>query len=71
MRFIISNTTEAGIAFDDSCKFTDAPAASYPGKLVQLLFHRYKFFEGDPTKGMILMPCELIFLNGHNLKECI
>jgi tagaturonate reductase len=71
MRFIISNTTEAGIAFDDSCKFTDAPAASYPGKLVQLLFHRYKFFEGDPTKGMILMPCELIFLNGHHLKECI
>ena len=71
MRFIISNTTEAGIAFDDSCKFTDAPAASYPGKLVQLLFHRYKFFEGDPSKGMILMPCELIFLNGHHLKECI
>ena len=71
MRFIISNTTEAGIAFDDSCKFTDAPASSYPGKLVQLLFHRYKFFDGDPTKGMILMPCELIFLNGHHLKECI
>jgi tagaturonate reductase len=71
MRFIISNTTEAGIAFDDSCKFTDAPALSYPGKLVQLLFHRYRFFEGDPTKGMIIMPCELIFLNGHHLKECI
>ena len=71
MRFIISNTTEAGIAFDDSCKFTDAPASSYPGKLVQLLFHRYKFFDGDPSKGMILMPCELIFLNGHHLKECI
>ena len=71
MRFIISNTTEAGINFDPECKFTDAPAASYPGKLVQLLFHRYKFFNGDPTKGMILMPCELIFLNGHHLKECI
>ena len=66
MRFIISNTTEAGIAFDDSCKFTDAPASSYPGKLVQLLFHRYKTFNGDATKGMIIMPCELIFLNGHN-----
>ncbi len=71
MRFIISNTTEAGIAFDPDCKFTDAPAASYPGKLVQLLFHRYRYFNGDPTKGMILMPCELIFLNGHRLKECI
>jgi tagaturonate reductase len=71
MRFIISNTTEAGIAFDDSCKFTDAPASSYPGKLVQLLFHRYKTFNGDATKGMIIMPCELIFLNGHHLKDCI
>ena len=71
MRFIISNTTEAGIAFDDTCKFDDKPAASYPGKLVQLLFHRYQWFNGDPTKGMILMPCELIFLNGHHLKKCI
>ena len=71
IRFVISNTTEAGIAFDDTCKFTDAPASSYPGKLVQLLFHRYQTFNGDPTKGLIIMPCELIFLNGHHLKECI
>lgn len=71
IRFIISNTTEAGITFDPSCKFTDAPASAYPGKLVQLLYRRYKTFNGDPEKGLILMPCELIFLNGHHLKECI
>ena len=71
MRFIISNTTEAGIAFDDSCKFTDVPASSYPGKLVQLLFHRDQYFNGAADKGMIIMPCELIFLNGHHLKACI
>lgn len=71
IRFVISNTTEAGIAFDDTCKFADAPASSYPGKLVQLLFHRFKFFNGDASKGLIIMPCELIFLNGHHLKECI
>ena len=71
IRFVISNTTEAGIAFDDTCKFTDAPASSYPGKLVQLLYRRFKTFNGDPTKGLIIMPCELIFLNGHHLKECI
>ena len=71
IRFIISNTTEAGITFDPACKFTDAPASSYPGKLVQLLYRRYKTFNGDPKKGLILMPCELIFLNGHHLKECI
>lgn len=71
IRFVISNTTEAGITFDPACKFTDAPASCYPGKLVQLLYRRYKTFNGDPKKGLILMPCELIFLNGHHLKECI
>jgi len=71
MRFVISNTTEAGIAFDPACKLDDAPAASYPGKLVQLLYRRYQTFQGDPTKGLIIFPCELIFLNGHVLKDCI
>ncbi len=71
IRFVISNTTEAGIAFDPSCKLSDAPASSYPGKLVQLLYRRFQTFNGDPTKGLIIMPCELIFLNGHHLKECI
>jgi len=71
IRFVISNTTEAGIAFDPSCKLSDAPASSYPGKLTQLLYRRFQTFKGDKTKGLIIMPCELIFLNGHHLKECI
>ena len=71
MRFVISNTTEAGIAFDPNCKLDDKPASSYPGKLVQLLYRRYQAFNGDPTKGLIIFPCELIFLNGHVLKDCI
>lgn len=71
IRFVISNTTEAGITFDPSCKLTDAPASSYPGKLTQLLYRRYEYFKGDMTKGLIVFPCELIFLNGHKLKECI
>ena len=37
IRFVISNTTEAGIAFDSSCRLEDKPASSYPGKLTQLL----------------------------------
>ena len=71
VRFVISNTTEAGIAFDPDCKPDDAPARSYPGKLVQLLYHRYLTFNGDLSKGLIIFPCELIFLNGHKLKEII
>ena len=71
MRFVISNTTEAGITFDPECRLTDRPASSYPGKLVQLLWRRFQTFGGDPEKGLIIMPCELIFLNGHHLRECI
>ena len=71
IRFVISNTTEAGIAFDPTCKLDDKPASSYPGKLVQLLYRRWQVFNGDKTKGLIIFPCELIFLNGHVLKDCI
>lgn len=71
IRFVISNTTEAGIAFDPACRLDDKPALSYPGKLTQLLYHRYEYFKGDLTKGLIIFPCELIFLNGKELKKCI
>lgn len=71
IRFVISNTTEAGIAFDPSCKLDDKPASSYPGKLTQLLYRRYQHFGGDKSKGFIILPCELIFLNGKELKKCI
>ncbi len=71
MRFVISNTTEAGIAFDPACKLEDKPASSYPGKLTQLLYHRWEHFKGDMSKGLIIFPCELIFENGKHLKECI
>ena len=71
IRFVISNTTEAGIAFDPSCKLEDKPASSYPGKLTQLLYRRYNHFNGDKSKGLIILPCELIFLNGKELKKCI
>lgn len=71
MRFVISNTTEAGITFDASCRLDDAPASTFPGKLTQLLYRRYKTFNGDAKKGFVIMPCELIFHNGKHLKECI
>lgn len=71
MRFVISNTTEAGIVFDPECKFADRPASSYPGRLTQLLYRRYTTFNGAPDKGFIIMPCELIFENGHHLRDAI
>lgn len=71
IRFVISNTTEAGIVFDPSNKREDKPAKSYPGKLTQLLFHRFQVFNGAADKGLIIFPCELIFHNGRELKKCI
>ena len=71
IRFVISNTTEAGIAFDNTCKLDDKPASSYPGKLTQLLYRRYQIFNGAKDKGWIIFPCELIFHNGQELKKCI
>lgn len=71
IRFVISNTTEAGIAFDPECKLDDRPAAAYPAKLTLLLYRRFCHFGGDMQKGLIIFPCELIFLNGHKLKEVI
>ena len=66
-RFIISNTTEAGICFVDSDKITDRPAKSFPAKLTQLLKKRYDL----GMDGFVFLPCELIDKNGANLKACV
>lgn len=66
-RFVISNTTEAGICFNDSDKITDRPAKSFPGKLTQLLKKRYDL----GLDGFVFLPCELIDKNGENLKACV
>lgn len=66
-RFIVSNTTEAGIEFVDTCKFDDKPALSFPGKLTQLLYRRYK----NGLNGFVILACELIDNNGTELKNCV
>ncbi len=71
MRFIVSNTTEAGITFVETDTFEMLPPSSFPGKLTQLLYHRYKTFHGDNSKGFIIFPCELIDRNGDKLKKCV
>lgn len=66
-RFVVSNTTEAGIVFSDEDKVTDAPPKTFPAKLTLLLKKRYEL--GLP--GFIFLPCELIDRNGDNLKRCV
>ncbi|TXG38426.1 tagaturonate reductase [Seonamhaeicola maritimus] len=71
LRFVISNTTEAGIAYNADDKLEDAPQSSFPGKLTALLYKRFQTFGGASDKGMIVIPCELIDRNGDNLKRII
>jgi tagaturonate reductase len=71
IRYIISNTTEAGIAFDDNDKPTATPPNSFPAKLAVWLYHRYKTFNGDASKAVHIIPCELIEKNADNLKKII
>ncbi|MFP3916596.1 tagaturonate reductase [Lysinibacillus telephonicus] len=71
LRFIFSNTTEAGIVFDDNDKLTDQPQKSFPGKLTSFLYERYQAFQGEKDKGLIIIPCELIERNGDQLRELV
>ena len=71
LRYIACNTTEAGIAYDPSCQFTDVPADSYPGKLTQFLYKRFEKFGKEAGKGFVILSCELIDNNGKELEKCV
>lgn len=71
LRFIVSNTTEAGIMFDPSDQLENRPQKSFPGKLTAFLYHRFKAFAGNEKRGCIIIPCELIERNGEVLREIV
>lgn len=71
LRFISCNTTEAGITYDPACRFEDRPASSYPGKLTQFLYRRFRTFGSQPGKGFLILACELIDDNGKELEKCV
>jgi tagaturonate reductase len=59
LQFIVSNTTEAGIAFIESDTPDMQPPVSFPAKLTVLLYERFKHFNGDSAKGLTIIPCDL------------
>ncbi|MCQ5030472.1 tagaturonate reductase [Flavonifractor sp. DFI.6.63] len=67
LRFVISNTTEAGIVYDPACRWDDRPPASFPAKLTRLLWERWR----SGASGWVLLPCELIADNGVVLREYV
>lgn len=70
LRFVVSNTTEAGISYDKDDILSEIPA-TFPGKIASMLWRRYCFFQGDPTKGLIFICCELIEENGSTLRDIV
>jgi tagaturonate reductase len=71
LQFIVSNTTEAGIEFLDTDTPDMQPPAAFPAKLTLLLHERFKHFNGEASKAVTIIPCELIDYNSETLKKCI
>jgi tagaturonate reductase len=61
LRFVFSNTTEAGIEYKEGCDTT------FPARVAKLLAERCR----RSLPGLIFIPCELIESNGTTLRECI
>ena len=66
-RFIVSNTTEAGIVHDTESAFDQTPPVSFPAKLTRVLYER---FAAGKT-GVVILSCELIDNNGKELLKCV
>ena len=71
LRYIVSNTTEAGIVLDESDRFELTPPNTYPGKLTKFLYERAQAFDYAADKGLVILPVELIDDNGIALKRCV
>lgn len=71
LEFIFSNTTETGIAYDETEALYPGPHKNFPAKVTVLLYERFKYFNGASEKGLRIIPCELIEDNAFALKEII
>lgn len=70
LKFVVSNTTEAGIRYEEDDVTVDAPR-TFPGKITSLLHRRWRHFNGDRDKGLYFICCELIEDNGSTLHEYV
>ncbi|MFE6073155.1 tagaturonate reductase [Paenibacillus sp. NPDC057886] len=71
LEFVISNTTESGLKYTYAEYTQGEPVQSFPGKLTVFLHQRYLRFDGDPSRGLIHLPCELLEGNGDVLRSCV
>ena len=71
LRFVVSNTTEAGILLKEDDDFNARPPVSFPAKLCKFLYERAEHFNYAEDKGLVMLPVELIDDNGIMLKKCV
>ncbi|MEJ2641807.1 MAG: tagaturonate reductase [Desulfosarcinaceae bacterium] len=71
LRIVVSNTTEAGIAYGEEAWNPERCPTSFPAKLTALLYRRFTHFDGAAGKGLLIFPCELIDKNGRRLREIV
>ena len=75
LEFVFSNTTEAGIVYvKEELKDKGCPT-TFPAKLTQLLFERFKAYKGKDSgcakSGLTILPCELLENNGKILQDIV
>lgn len=71
LEMIVSNTTEAGIRYEEGDDLNATPPKSFPAKMTALLYKRYLKYQGNINKGLLIICCELIEDNGSTLKEYV
>ena len=67
LKLIVSNTTEAGICYNESDTFNDFAGITFPAKLTKFLYTRFE----AGLDGVYLLPIELIDNNADQLKRCV
>jgi tagaturonate reductase len=71
LKFLVSNTTEAGII--DAAELYDPAVCpdSFPAKVAALLKARFDALGGAAAPGLVVLPCELIENNGATLRRIV
>ena len=67
LKIIVSNTTEAGICYNEKDEMDGFDGITYPAKLTKFLFERFN----AGLDGVYLLPVELIDNNADELKKCV
>lgn len=70
LQVVVSNTTEVGIQLKEE-NISLTPPSSFPAKLLAVLHHRYKTFNGSAESGLVIVPTELLPNNATILKSII